>query len=142
MDQPLDSVKMHWMWRETIARLDVYAKRVSESKDLEAALEFGNYLLSSGLVKFFDSIPQPAPLTVDGPFLRWRVNELLQAVRSRYRTNDSQPHVEASELEAISRKLDLIAAGVAKLTPPDSATPETADFPAKPALRVMQGGAS
>jgi len=143
MGQEADSVQMHWMWRETINRLDVHAKRVSENKGLDAALEFVNYLQTSGLVKFFERSSQPEPLKVDGSFLRWRCRELQNAVRDRYRTNDVLPHVEASELEAISRKLDVIAAGIAKLSPPFTATPNAGNVAApEPALRVLQGGAS
>jgi len=138
MGQPLDQVQLHWMWRETINRLDVYARRVSEAKGLDVALEFVNYLQTSGLIKFFEACPQAEPLKVDGAFLRWRCRELQRAIQDRYRTNDVVPHVEASELESISRKLDVLAAGIAKLSPPLTATTDAGS----PALIVLRGGAS
>jgi len=138
MGQPLDSVQLHWMWRETSNRLDVYARRVSEGKGLDSALEFVNFLQTSGLIKFFEASAQPAPLKVDGSFLRWRCRELQRAIQDRYRTKDAQPHVETSELEAISRKLDVIAAGIATLAPPRTATTDAGT----PALIVLRGGAS
>jgi len=139
MGQDFDSVQMHWMYRETLNRLAIHAKRVSEGKSLDEALDFTHYLQSSGLIKFFEVNPHPAPLKVDGAFLRWRCRELQMAIRDRYRNHDVSSRVEPSELEAISRKLDIIAAGIAKLSPPLTATTDAGQ---EPALIVLRGGAS
>jgi len=49
-----DKTQFHWLYKETVNRLDVLARRVSEGKCLDEALEFATYLEWSGLVKLME----------------------------------------------------------------------------------------
>jgi len=128
-----DKVQLHWLYKETINRLDLLARRVSEGKCLDESLEFANYVEWSGIVRMMEQNAEPEPLKIDGAFLRWKCDELKHAVRQRYQSKDGKYKIEKSELEAISHKLDLIAGYVSKL-------PAVAGQPTLPQLRVIEGG--
>lgn len=128
------------IWRETSNRIESLDTAVQEGKKLEEALNFCRFVFWSGLLQLFRENPQPAPLKVDGPFLEWRLKELQQKVQDRYRLNDGQPHIDETQLSAINRKLDVIAAHVSKLSPPLTATTADAVDASEAALRVLQGG--
>jgi hypothetical protein len=106
---------LHWLWKETMNRLDIYRRRVDEGKDLDAAREFCQYVLWSQLVKLFKEHPAPEPLKVDGALLEWTAQELQRTVQDRWRREDHKPQVHQTKLEAINEKLDLIAGRLAQL---------------------------
>jgi len=108
-----------WLYKETARVLDVYEGRVREGKDLAAALEFARYLQWSGLIKMFKAHAndETGMFKVDGAFLQWKIEELQRMVRDRYRKGDSEPHITETQLEAINRKLDLLAGHIAQTTP-------------------------
>ena len=133
------SLNMARLWRETNNRLESLDVAVQEAKQLEEALNFTRFVFWSGLLDLFKANPQPFPLKVDGAFLEWKCKELQQKVQERYRLNDGKPHIEETQLNAINRKLDLIAGHLQKFTPPLTATPDAVDS-ADTALRVLQGG--
>lgn len=111
-----DSVNLHWLWRETVNRLDVLARRVSENRDVLGASEFCRWLLFSGLIQFFKENSQPEPLKVDGAFVEWKIKELLYQCNERFRTGKTEPTIAESELKSIHEKMDLIAGYLSKLT--------------------------
>lgn len=111
----VNTVDLHWLWQETNNRLDLLARRVSEGKYLEEALDFVKWVQFSGLIELFTAHCVSAPLKVDGAFIRWKCENLQSEIFRRYRLNDGKPHVDASELEGISRKLDLIAGRLAQI---------------------------
>jgi hypothetical protein len=90
-------------------------RRVQEGKDLDSANDFVRYVFWSGLIDLFKANANPFPLPIDGALTEWKVKELLHNVQERFRTGDQRPRMEMTELEAINRKLDLIAGHVSKL---------------------------
>lgn len=139
-----DLVNLHWLWRETVNSLDAYAKRVRECKDLLGAADFARFVRSSGLLKLFDAHESLGPFEVSGASVRKKVSDLLFECGERMRSNKTEPLIALSELEAINRKLELIAGHVSKLSP-------VADLPADsrttedtgqnvPVLCVIEGG--
>jgi len=128
-----DTANLHWLYRETMNRLDLHARRVAEGRDLQAAKEFASYVTFSGLVKLFKAFPQPEPLKVDGYLLEHAAKELTYLVTERYRTNNTQAQIGMTELEKINHKLELIAGHMARAIPAHPAEP--------PAFTVISGGA-
>lgn len=128
------------MWRETINRLDFYTRCVQEGQGLDAARNFANYVQWSGMCKLFEAFPCSESLVkVDGPFLRWKAEELERTVQDIWRTGKHEAKVEASRLDEINHKLNLIAGRLAQFAPPASETPAAGS---SPALRVIHGGAA
>lgn len=107
----------HWLWNETINRLDSYRLRVDTGVDLDAALEFSRFVLWSKLSEVLAPHDRGGPLKVDSSFLRWKAEELQRTVQDAYRDGKIVSKANQAPLEAISRKLDLIAAQVAGLNP-------------------------
>jgi len=109
-------------------RLDLHARRVSEGKDLQPAVEFARYVIWA-VVGLCKATPQKDPLTVDGHLLEHTARQLERAVTERYRTNNTQAAVSLTELEKLNHKLDLLAGQMARMVPPGTAQ--------EPALTVV-----
>jgi len=124
MKHDFDSVDLHWLYVQTVGQLNIYERRVREGKSLEAALDFAQFVIWSGLPKLMEAHSQPDPLKVDGAFLRYRANELQEIVRSNFK-GEPVPVVNLTELEKINHKLDLIAGRVAMIAP----APEVGELP-------------
>ncbi len=71
------SATFHWIYRECIARVDVYSKRVAENRDVQAASEYARWLHFSGIIGLLKENASPEPLKVDGSFLQWKVEQLI-----------------------------------------------------------------
>jgi len=129
----------HWMWQESINRLESLRRRVSEGRDLEQALEFARYFLWCRMDKILEPYESDGPLKVDCAFLRWKAEELQRQVQDLWSAGKVVPTGNQSAMETILKRLDIIAAHVSKLSPPvtEAATVGTAP----PALHVIQGGA-
>lgn len=111
-----DLTSVVWLariYRESIARMDVYDQRLSEGKDAEAALEFGAYILWSGLTALCQEMQRQEP-PINGTVLRYRAEELQRAARARLKKPMAMHPFQRSQLEAINRKLDLIAGHVSR----------------------------
>lgn len=111
-----DQVQLHWIWREFSNKLESYRRRVQEGKDVAAASDFAKFVSWCGVIKLLEANPQKPPLVVDGAHLKWKCEELIRLCNDRFRTNDSQPHVEASELQSLHEKVDLMAAYLSRLS--------------------------
>jgi len=129
-----DIVNLHWLWKETVLRLDSFSQRVQLSECVDEAADFARYVMFSGLCRLFEANPSAEPLKVDGPLARWKAEELLRECQERYRTNDVSSHVDKSVLDAINRKLDLIAGQVSRIPTSKAQAP-------RPELRIITGGA-
>jgi hypothetical protein len=136
------SLNLARIWRETLTRLESLDVAVQEAKRLDEALDFTRFVFWSGLLQLFKENPQPFPLKVDGPFLEWKCKELQSKVQERYRLNDGAPHIEETQLNAINRKLDIIAGHLQKFSPPVMEPTANVVEPVETALRVLPGGAS
>lgn len=112
-----DRVQLHVLYRDTKYRLHGFREAVREGRHLDEAAGFARFVLNSGLCAVLAQFPQADPLPCDGHLLRGFAQDLLAAVQERWRTGNTKPEVELSELQAIRRNLDLIAGQVARMTP-------------------------
>jgi hypothetical protein len=112
VEMPFSGSKMHWLYNETNTRLVSLAARVKEGKDLEFAVEFGRYVLNSGLCDLLDAHASKGPLPCDGKTMRTKAEKLCAKVLLRFETRDTKPHIEISDLVEINRKLDGLSAAV------------------------------
>lgn len=128
----------HWLWSETVNRLDSYQLRVNEGQDLDAALEFARYVIWSKLAEVMAPHDVAGALKVDSSFLRWKALELQRTVQDAFRTGKAAPSGNQAPLEAIGHKLDLIAAQLAGLNP--EADVALGVRPGKASSRRCQGG--
>lgn len=112
-----DQADVHWLYTETIRRLDSYQERVHEGRDYDAALFFARYILWSRLDRILQAFNTPGPLKVDSAFLRWKAEELQRTVQDAYAFGKASPSSAESVLESIHRKLDLLAGHVAQMRP-------------------------
>jgi hypothetical protein len=143
----IETANLHWIYRETMNRLKSYAGRVSEGRDVVAASEFARWLSFSGLIKLFDANPQSEPLKVDGPFMRWSVEQLIQQCNERFRTNSADPNFKAAEFQSLHEKIDKVAGYLSRLNvaPAVAVTPYVCELEGKTCaqesqLFVMPGG--
>lgn len=139
----VDKHTLAWLFRETMTKLEVYARRVDEGKDVQAASEFARWVRMSGLVKLFAANPQGEPLAIDAKRVETQIDTILTGCARQWKAG-AVGKVELAAIEAISQKLDLIAGHVAKLSPFVAvAHTETASDDALPlptTFRIVNGG--
>ena len=119
----MDAVTFFQLGKEVGARLEIFKRRVSEGKDLQAAKEFCAFLQWSGLLKMLEqnsTTEHESNLPLDGALIRWKTNQLLELVHQRFKDNDRVVSLEVSQLERINHNLELIAGQVAYLRPQNS----------------------
>jgi len=114
-----DNVQLYVLCRETGNRIASLRRAVDEGHRLDEAANFARYVLFSGICTLLQQFPQGEPLPCDGHLLQHQANELLRAAQDRYRTGDTTAKLDWSYLDAINRKLDLIAGQVARFPPPN-----------------------
>jgi len=114
-----DSAQLYILCRETSNRIASLGRAVDEGHRLDEAANFARFVLFSGICTLLKSFPQGDPFPVDGHLLQHHAEQLLQAAQDRYRTGDTKAKLDWSYLDAINRKLDLIAGQVSKFTPPN-----------------------
>lgn len=107
---------MHWLYKETMSRLEWYDKAVSEGRDLDAANDFARYILNSQLGRILKPFDNSGVLKVDSSFLVWSASELRSRVCSLWSRGKVAPKAEATHLESIHHKLDLIAGQLARVS--------------------------
>lgn len=139
----VDVAWLHRIWREIDGKIDTYAGRVREGVEVLPASDFARWVRFSGLLELLEANSMDVPWAVDGPRLREKVRELIYDCGEWFRLHERSsavfnPMVPRCELERITEQLTILAGQVAKLSPPST---ETA-APARPGLRVIQGGAN
>jgi hypothetical protein len=136
----IEPYKLHWLYNETRRQLERYATRAEEQVDVQAAVDFARWVQMSGLIGLFKDHPQPEPWPVDGQALDELVRTIIMDCGDFLKGN-TPGFVRVCQIEAVNRKLDLIAGQMAKLSPPseETATAGTTAI-APPALLVIQGG--
>jgi hypothetical protein len=136
-----DSVDLHWLYRETMLRLSVLAERCREGVDVSAASEFARFVQGSGLIKLFRSNPQAEPFEVDGAKVEKAVRDLLWDCGERLR-RALPGMVEASALERVHHKLDLIAGQLIKISASGRSARRSKSRAVVARLHVLRGGVS
>lgn len=111
-----EPVNLHWIWRETVTRLNVLQGRAREGKNVQEASEFARWLRFSGLIKLFESNPQPEPKQVDAKVVEKLIDGILSDCADQWRSRNGDVKYSESDIAEISRKLDIIAAQVAKIS--------------------------
>jgi len=107
----IETHKLCWLFKETSAKVSYYEKLVREHKEPWAALGFARFVFWSGLLDMFDQVPGDQ---INAPLLRYRIKELEANAVAEAGT---KAHREAvPELDALHRKLDLIAGQLSKLS--------------------------
>jgi hypothetical protein len=108
------------IYGQTVNQLDTFSKRVQEGRDVESASDFARWLSFSGILLLLERYPNQVqshhPLKVDGSFLRWKCEQLIEACNERFRTNSLNPAFEKKEFESMHEKIDRVAGYLSKLT--------------------------
>jgi hypothetical protein len=111
----MDCTDLHWMYKETLRRLDTLHARVREGKSLQEAAEFARYIYWSKIPKILKRYPQPEPLKIDGHLIEKRAQELLGDVQDQWQRNPKDFQLLDSAFEQILKKLTALEAGNAAL---------------------------
>jgi len=135
----LEPHKVHWLWKETVARLRRLDARAREGKSVDEANDFARWVRMSGLLWVFEAFKAAPPLEVSADAVRALLTEIACDCEAHWKNEPRGPWVEKSELESINQKLDLIAGQLVKLSPPVNQETAAAGT-APPALRVIEGG--
>jgi len=138
----IDEADLHWLWKETHAKLSTFSKLVRECKQVTEAADFCRWLQFSGLPKIFKACPQSEPMPVNYEVIDKQIRDILFECGELFRTGKADPQYAQSDIAAINHKLDIIAAHVSTLSPPKTQTPTVDGLSCPPALSVMLGGAS
>lgn len=110
-----DNVSLHIIYKETMNRLASLSRRVSEARDVAEASDFARWLYFSGIINLLEANPYPEPLKVDGAFMRWTVDQLVEQCNERFRTNNSDPTFKAAEFQSLHEKIDTMAGYLSRL---------------------------
>jgi hypothetical protein len=108
-----DVVDLSRIYRETANRIDAYMRAVNDGQELQAALDFGGFVLWSGIIGLCRRYSRSSP-KIDGDFLRWKAEELQRQVRERWRDSGQRARLDKDQIEGINRRLDMLAAQVAR----------------------------
>jgi hypothetical protein len=131
------------IYSETHAKLESFAKRVAEGRDVESASDFARWLQFSGILMLLERYPNRVMshdmLKVDGAFLRWKCDQLLDACNERLRTGNLNPSFEKKEFESMHEKIDRMAGYLSRLTASGDIRAEPMPEP-QPDLRIVRGG--
>jgi len=136
-----DTVRLHRIWSETTRHVETFQRDAREGKRVLEASIFGRWLRFSGILELLDDNPQQFPTVVDGKALRRQVEDLLSDCGEKFKSGKADPTYAQSDIAEINRKLDVIAAHVAKISPPAIKTPDAGLATSlEPVLRVIEGG--
>lgn len=108
-----DAVDLAWFYRETMARLSHYQRRVNQGKDLEAAQDFCSYVFNAGMEKLFHYCGEGS--TVDPVALTVKRKELEYQIHESWRTCKVLKKYDEGEMDAMNRKVDMLVQFVESL---------------------------
>jgi hypothetical protein len=129
------------IYSQTVNQLDSFLRRVQEGRDVEAASDFARWLAFSGICMLLQRYPNQVAshdiLKVDGSFLRWKCEQLIEACNERFRTNSLNPSFQKKEFESMHEKIDRMAGYLSRLSvaPAVSVAPMPAEH-----LTLISGG--
>ncbi len=103
--------RLHWLWKETINRLDSLARDVRECKNVMEASRFARWVDFSGLIQVFELNPcAHEHCKVDAAAVQKRVNDLIFECGELFRGGKADPKYAESDIAEINRKLDSLTA--------------------------------
>jgi len=113
-----DAANYHWFWTETMNRLGTLERRVSDGEDYDVALHFSQHVIWSAMDKLLESHRAccGSGCPVDSKLLRKTAESLQSKVREKFIEGKGNPKRPDGQLEAIHKKLEILAAGIAVLT--------------------------
>jgi hypothetical protein len=138
----LESTHLHWLFKETVRRLETLQSRVREGTQLQEAAEFARYIYWSKIPELLSSCPQPEPFRIDGHLVREMAQKLLSDVQEQWRTNPRGYKPDSSAFEQILAKLEAIEAKVTECDKCHASVLQVSQFDKdmKPLHIVPKGG--
>jgi len=109
-----DIVILHTLWRQTDRGLERYRQRVAEGQGVEAAQEFAQYVIWSGIPKLLAEHRSSEPLIIDGCGLQSKAEALLSQCHEFWRSGSLDTQPVLTGLEQLNRKFDLLAGVVSQ----------------------------
>jgi len=107
-----DIADVAWLYKETMARLNYYQKRVNEGKDLEAAHDFCGYVFQADLQKLFRL--SGAGGFADADAMNAKRKELEYQIHEMWRTCKVIKRYDEGAVEALNRKVDMLLEALSK----------------------------
>jgi hypothetical protein len=104
----MEPFQVYKLYRATASEVRRFGALVREGKELDQALWFCNWLDWAGVVDILKSYQELSAGEIDAHLLAHSVKELQSNVREWY-VGRKKPVIHLAEIEAINRKLDLIA---------------------------------
>jgi len=129
--------RFHLLWHHTMLRVESLTRRVNEGKDIEAAADFARWLRVSGLVRLFEANPQREPLLVDGATMDAQLTDLILACGEQWKSNAPRM-VNASEIEKLNHKIDVMAQALGSLFPRSAVVEITSEPVAQNPLLLVE----
>lgn len=128
-----DAVMLHWLWKETVNKLEFLSRSVHEGRAVDEASSFARWLSFSGLIKIFEAYPSPAPLRVDGGAVRALTYQLTAACGEIHKGGKAPFNPSLSRVDEANAKLDIILSALAK----SAATTNAGPAAGQPAVSVV-----
>jgi len=118
LEVQVDAANYHWFWTETMNRLKTLETRVSDGEEYDVALHFSQHVIWSAMDKLLEShrVLCGPQCPVDSKLLRKTAEALQAKVREKYIEGKGNPKRPDGQLEAIHKKLEILAGGIAALT--------------------------
>jgi hypothetical protein len=115
----LSYAELHWLYRETGTALDGYLENVQRGDKLGEALAFCCYLRWSGIIRLLKQESRSGTLPVDGALIDTKCGAIADVVKRRdvaglKSGSEIGLTLSLPRLDAIERKLDIIASELAK----------------------------
>ena|ERR1700722_20092407 len=90
---------LHWLWKETVNRLDSLARDVREAKNVAEASNFARWLQFSGILMLFRNNPSTTKhLEVDESVVRKKIDDLIYECGELFRGGKHDPKYAASDI--------------------------------------------
>lgn len=126
-----DMVDTARLYRETVMELEYYQKRVNEGLDLEPAHRFCLFVFNSLLWKLFMLNASDDLLGImDGQRVHQMQKDMLYQIREMWRTCKVVKKYDEGQVEALNRKIDMLAEQMGKAERPGNVIP----------LQLTEGG--
>src|ERR1017187_9060615 len=98
-----ETANLHWIWNETVNRLDSLARDVREAKNVMEAANFARWLNFSGLIPIFrDNPSNQKHLQVDAAVVQRKIDDLIYECGELFRGGKADPKYAQSDIAEIN----------------------------------------